>query len=49
MMVLLLVCLALGVFLYMKHKQNKRQVDRSNRLYEKQEELMETLRKRKSD
>jgi hypothetical protein len=31
----------------MKHKQNKRQVGKSNRLYEKQEELMETLRKRK--
>jgi hypothetical protein len=48
-MVLLLVCLALGVFLYMKHKQNQREVDKRNRLEEKQEELMEILRKRKSE
>lgn len=48
-LVLLLICLALGMFIYIKHKQSQRELHRRERLEEKQEELMEILRNRKSN
>jgi cbb3-type cytochrome oxidase subunit 3 len=45
--VLFLFCLALGVFIYIKHKQTEREIHKRERLEEKQEQLMELLRKRK--
>jgi uncharacterized protein YneF (UPF0154 family) len=47
--VLLLVCVALGVFIYIKHKQTEREIHKRERLEEKQEQLMEILRKRKEE
>lgn len=44
-LILLIFILALGIFLYLKNKQENRRVDRHNRLAEKQEELIDMLRK----
>ena len=46
---ILLVCLAMSVFLFIKHKQNQREINRRERLEEKQEQMMELLRNRKKD
>lgn len=45
---LFLLCMAAGVFIYIRHKQAGRELQRRERLEEKQERLMEVLRKRKT-
>ncbi|HOZ80147.1 MAG TPA: hypothetical protein PLY34_19285 [Ferruginibacter sp.] len=42
---LFIFIIALAIFLYFKNQQYNRAVDRHNRLAEKQEELIEMLRK----
>jgi hypothetical protein len=49
MYLVLLGCLSVGVFIYIKHKQSEREAQRRERMEEKQEQLMEILRKRKSE
>jgi len=45
-LILFIFILALGIFLYLKNKQENRRIDHHNRLAEKQEALMEMLRKK---
>ncbi len=44
--ILFIFIVALTIFLYFKNRQYNRSVDRHNRLAEKQEALMEMLRKK---
>ena len=43
---LFIFIIALAIFLYFKNKQYNRAVDRHNRLAEKQDQVMEMLRKK---
>jgi|GEM_PF-1702782 len=44
--ILFIFIIAVAIFLYFKNRQYNRSVDRHNRLAEKQEALMEMLRKK---
>lgn len=46
---MLIAILSVGLFIYIKHKQAERELHRKERLEEKQEQLMELLRKRKTE
>lgn len=43
--VMIILIIAIGVYLWLKNKVENRRIDRQNRLVEKQNELMEMLRK----
>jgi hypothetical protein len=45
-MILIGAFVAIGIFIYLKNRQDNRAIDRRNRLAEKQEELIEMLQKK---
>jgi hypothetical protein len=45
-MVWIVLIVAITIFLLLKNKQENRMIDRRNRIMEKQEELIEMLRKK---
>ena len=49
LLVLFIIVLAYGLFIFIKHKQAGRKIKRRERLEEKQDELLELLRKRKAE
>lgn len=49
LLALLVLALSYGVMLYLRNKQRNRMAHRRERFEEKQEELLETLRKRKEE
>lgn len=49
LLVLFILVLTYGLFIFIKHKQADREARRRERLEEKQDELLELLRKRKEE
>jgi hypothetical protein len=45
-MIFIVAMVGIGILIYLKNKQENRAIDRRNRLAEKQEELIEMLRKK---